>query len=355
MKDLFAAIREKTRAGEDTVLATVVAEIGSSPRSAGSHMAVASSGRIFGTIGGGMVEYKSIQFAQDILKKRQSECKTYHLYSNDEEELGMLCGGDIDVYFQFIKGGDQKTISFIDECLLLLERDEDQWLFIDLTDPGDWAMAMYGANIPLKGMELSDDDIKPLLRNNGIMKKIGSRRVYSEPVNFAGKVYIFGGGHCSQALVPVLNSVDFRCVVFDNREEYVSPDVFPQAHGLIFGDYRQIDRHIHITPSDYIVIMTHAWDVAVLRQTVSANCQYIGVIGSKTKVAAVKDMLASEGVGGEFLDRLNAPIGTRIRSETPEEIAVSIAGEMILRRAENRAAAVMNRSTVETEKTNEIN
>jgi len=342
IQDLFAAIRENTGAGKDTVLATIVAEIGSSPRSAGSHMLVGTEGRICGTIGGGTVEYHSIQFAQGLLEKGRSKRKTYRLHKNDEEELGMLCGGDVDVYFQFIKGGDEKTAALMSRCLSLMEEDRDLWLFTDLTDPDDWVMSLYGENIPLEGMELKGEDIKKLARNNGVMQTIGGRRLYAEPVNFAGRVYIFGGGHCSQALAPVLTAVGFRCVVFDNREEYVSRDIFPGVYDLICGDYERLDRAVRIGPRDYIVIMTHAWDMVVLRQVVKTQCQYIGVIGSKTKAAAVKTALKNEGVDPAFLNFLNAPIGLKIRSETPEEIAVSIAGEMILRRAENRAAALQH-------------
>jgi xanthine dehydrogenase accessory factor len=346
IKDIFSAILEQTAAGEDTVLATIVAEIGSSPRSAGSHMLVNQKGRVCGTIGGGMVEYKAVQYAQGLLERRQSHRKTYRLYRNDEEDLGMACGGDVDVYFQFIPGGNEKTIALMKDCLASLERDEDIWLFIDLTHPNDWAMSLYGANIPIKGMELGETDIKALARNSGVLVKTDGResgrdrRIYGEPINFAGKVFIFGGGHCAQALEPVLTTVGFRCIIFDNREEYVSRELFPSAYDLITGDYEQIDKKIEVTGNDYIVIVTHAWDLAVLRQVISKKCAYIGVIGSKTKVAAVKQQLKSEGVHDEFLNWINAPIGLRIHSETPEEIAISIAAEMILRRAERRAAAL---------------
>jgi xanthine dehydrogenase accessory factor len=340
IKDIFKAVLEKTSAGEDTVLVTIVAEIGSSPRSAGAHMLVDKNGRCCGTIGGGTVEYKSIQFARNLLEKQQSKRKTYHLHRNDEEELGMVCGGDVEVYFQFIHGGDEKTITLMKECLLCLEQNEDIWLFTDLTSPGNWTMALYGADMPFKGMELSAEDIKALARNNGVLVKTGDRRVYGEPINFAGKVIIFGGGHCAQALQPVLTTVGFRCIVFDNREEYISRELFPAAYDLIVGDYEQVDKYLNVNSRDYIVIVTHAWDLAVLRQVISKNCAYIGVIGSKTKVAAVKQQLKNEGVSGDFLDWINAPIGLRIRSETPEEIAISIAGEMILRRAELRAASL---------------
>jgi xanthine dehydrogenase accessory factor len=138
----------------------------------------------------------------------------------------------------------------------------------------------------------------------------------------------------------VLATVGFRCVIYDNREEFVSRELFPSAYDLIIGDYEDVGDKIGIGSRDYIVIVTHAFDVAVLRQVISKNCAYIGVIGSKTKITMVKQQLAKEGAGEEALNSINAPIGLKIRSETPEEIAISITGEMIQRRAEKRAEAL---------------
>jgi xanthine dehydrogenase accessory factor len=341
---LFKIILEKINSGEDTVLATIVAEAGSSPRSAGAHMLIDKNGRTWGTIGGGTLEYESIEFARGLLEQRQSRRKTYRLYRNDEEELGMICGGSVDVFFQFIKGGEEKTASFMAECMARLEKDEDLWLFIDLnpglTLPTDWSMALYSGGSLFPGeMKLDGDDIRDLARNKAVLIRKGDRRIYGGPLKFAGKVFIFGGGHVAQALVPVLDSAGFRCVVFDNREEFVSPELFPGALDLITGDYEHIEEKARAGSRDYIVIVTHAYDLAVLRQVIGKNCAYIGVIGSKTKAAALKQQLEREGVSGERLAKINSPIGLDIKSETPEEIAVSIAGEMILRRAERRAAA----------------
>ena len=330
---------EKINSGEDTVLATIVADTGSSPRSAGAHILIDKNGRVCGTIGGGTLEYKSIQLARGLLEQGRSRRKTYRLYRNDEEELGMLCGGNVDVFFQFIRGDDEKTASLIGECIARLGKDEDLWLFIDLTSPSDWTMALYSRGELFSGeMKLDEDDIGDLARNKEVLIRKGDRRIYGEPVNFAGKVFIFGGGHVAQALAPVLHSVGFRCVVFDNREEFVSRELFPNALDLITGDYDHIEEKLTVSSRDYIVIVTHAYDLAVLRRIIGKNCAYIGVIGSKTKAAALKQQLAQEGVSEETLGRINTPIGLKIKSETPEEIAVSIAGEMILRRAERRAA-----------------
>jgi xanthine dehydrogenase accessory factor len=339
VQELFKTMLAKTGAGEDTVLATVVADAGSSPRSAGAHMLVDSAGRVCGTIGGGAVEYRAVDYARLLLERRQSQCKTYRLRRNDEEELGMLCGGDMEVFFQFIRGGDETAAALMRDCLSRLERDEDLWLCIDLGGGGCWSMALYGAGTPLGAMGLDEAALAALAGNRSVLIRAGERRVYGEPVNRAGKVFIFGGGHVAQALEPALTGVGFRCVVFDSREEYVSRELFPSAWDLIAGDYERVDQKIQVTPNDYIVIVTHAWDLAVLRQLVSKDCAYIGVIGSKTKAAAVKGQLLWEGADERLLARVRAPVGLPIRSETPGEIAISIAAEMILCRAERRAAA----------------
>jgi xanthine dehydrogenase accessory factor len=336
---LFKTMAEKLKSGEDTVLATIVAEAGSSPRSAGAHMLVDKNGRVCGTIGGGTLEYKSIEFARGLLEGRQSRRKTYRLYRNGEEELGMLCGGDVDVFFQFIRGGDEKTASFIEECTARFEKNEDQWLFIDLTSPDGWTMALYAGGALFGEMELGGAGIRDLAGNKAVLVRKGERCIYAEPVNFAGRVLIFGGGHVAQALAPILDGVGFRCVVFDNRAEFADRELFPGAFDLITGDYNHVEEKIRVGSGDYIVIMTHAYDLAVLRQVLGKDWAYIGVIGSKTKAAALKRQLEREGFSEERLGKISIPIGLDIKSETPEEIAVSIAGELILRRAERRALA----------------
>lgn len=337
VKDMFKIMAKQTSAGENIILATIVAETGSSPRSAGAHMLVGRDGRICGTIGGGAVEYGAIQTAQKLLEQGQSLRKTYTLRPNDREELGMLCGGDVEVYMQYIRGNDEKAAALFRECCARLEtKDENLWLFIDITDPNGWLMALYGPDLPLAGMELDPAGIKALCRNKPLLLQTGGRIVYGEPVNFAGKVFIFGAGHVAQALAPVLGSVGFRYVIFDNRAEFLDPGLFPGAYDLVPGDFERLDEKIRVTPNDYIVIITHAHDLVVLRQLVSRPWAYLGVIGSKTKVAEIKRHLIGEGVGETQLDTINAPIGIKIRSETPEEIAVSITAELILRRAERR-------------------
>jgi xanthine dehydrogenase accessory factor len=178
--------------------------------------------------------------------------------------------------------------------------------------------------------------MKRLARSVPVLEDLGERRFYCEPVNVAGKTFIFGGGHVAQALAPVLTTLGFRCVIFDSREEYVTRELFPAAYGLVAGDFGRIGDKITITPNDYVVIVTHNYDAVVEEQVLRNECAYVGLIGSRTKVAELKKRLAETGFSNETLDKVHAPIGISIKSETPEEIAISIAAEMILERATRR-------------------
>ena len=124
-------------------------------------------------------------------------------------------------------------------------------------------------------------------------------------------------------------------VLFDDRPQAAVPEQFPQAIRIILGDYRHIFDHITITGRDYVVIMTpgHQSDFEVLSQVLTTPATYVGCIGSRHKVAATRERLAGLGFSQADMDRVHSPIGLPIGGETPEEIAISIAAEMIAHRS----------------------
>ena len=158
---------------------------------------------------------------------------------------------------------------------------------------------------------------------------------FAVPVVKAGRTFVFGGGHVSQALVPAIAAVGFRPVVYDDREEFADAKLFPQAEQVIYGDFEHIADHLTVTPDDYVVIMTrgHQADYEVLTQVLRSGAKYIGCIGSKRKLAICRDRLLKADFTEEEYAVVHAPIGLAIGAETPEEIAVSVAAEMIAVRA----------------------
>lgn len=336
MKKLFTEIYNCIYQGENVVLATIVAHSGSTPRGAGARMMVRENGQIVGTIGGGAVEYKAQQLAAQVLKKQRSYIKSFKLSPNQVADLGMICGGDVNVYFQFIKGNDPANIDLIKKIIELCDCNEDSWIITDITDEAAWNMGVYSESIGIVGLnDLVKEDMASMLGNRSIITTEQGRKYYTEPLIRAGRVCIFGGGHIAQELVPVLSHVGFSCVVMDDRQQFANKQLFPQAESAIVGDFSCISDYLVIRPSDYMVIMTrgHQYDYTVQAQALKTKACYIGVIGSRQKIQSITNRLLEAGCTKEDIDRVHTPIGTAIKAESPAEIAISIAGELICVRA----------------------
>jgi len=144
--------------------------------------------------------------------------------------------------------------------------------------------------------------------------------------------FIFGAGHVGKALEPILRYLNFATKIIDDRPEFANAVNFPDAEEVIVIDsFSDAYQKIKTDENSYIVILTrgHSGDYDVLKQALTSPSSYIGMIGSKKKVAEVFRMLREDGFSQEKLDKIYSPIGENIFAETPEEIAISIAGEMI--------------------------
>ena len=148
--------------------------------------------------------------------------------------------------------------------------------------------------------------------------------------------FIFGAGHVGQALEPILRYVNFTTKMIDDRPEFANRERYPDADEVVVIDsFLDAYQGMETDENSYIVIATrgHSGDYDVLKQTLKRTTAYVGMIGSKNKVAELYRLLREDGFTQEDLDRVYSPIGTSIFAETPEEIAISIAGEMIKVRA----------------------
>lgn len=312
------------------MLVSVTAASGSTPRGAGAMMVVAPDGSFQGTIGGGAVEYAAQKRAGELLKEGRSESKGYVLSKADVAGLGMICGGDVTVYFQYITKDNAAPFRYLSEAM---DRDESVWLVRTKDGELFTSTGVWGDSGLMFTDAVSGDQVRPMLRSRAML----SDEMYVEPISLAGKTYVFGGGHVAQELVPVLSHVGFRCVVFEDRPDFAKRELFPEAFGIVLGDFDRISEKIKIGPADNAIIMTrgHGFDFEVIAQVLATPASYIGCIGSGKKVAATRARLFNErGIGEDEFARVHTPIGLKILAETPAEIAISIAGEMIKYRAE---------------------
>ncbi len=160
--------------------------------------------------------------------------------------------------------------------------------------------------------------------------------VLLEPILSEPTVYLFGAGHVSQQIAPLAKKVLFKVVVIDDREMFANRERFPDSDEILVSEFEGCFDRLPIDESSYIVIVTrgHLYDGSVLEQAVKTNARYIGMIGSRKKIHILYQQLMKKGISKETLNRVYAPIGLEIHSETPEEIAVSIVAQLIQVRGE---------------------
>lgn len=318
MRGIMEALSALLDRGEDAVLATVVSAQGSTPRGAGAQLLAGREGLVAGTIGGGPGEAQALRLAAECLEERKSAVRRLELRHGGE--LDSVCGGEQEVLLQFIPhdSGTWRTVAR--QVQERLEARRGGWLVL--------------------GSQGEADLLEDGLAAGAETRAWNGRRLFLRlPVE--DRVVIFGGGHCALALVPVLRSVGFRVAVFDDRPEFASPERFPEAETVVRGDYADVASSLELTPEDSAVVMTsgHSHDLEVESQLLRRPLAYVGVMGSRAKTAYVNQKLREAGVPEEALRRVHTPIGTAIKAVTPEEIAVSIAGELIYERALRREAA----------------
>jgi xanthine dehydrogenase accessory factor len=159
----------------------------------------------------------------------------------------------------------------------------------------------------------------------------GQLDVFVEPVVPQPQAFIFGAGHISKSLSKVLSLAGFGTSVIDDRESFASRERFPEANEVYAGEYEEIFPKLPVHEGSYLVIVTrgHRDDMRVLKWAVGTNARYIAMIGSKRKVLNVIRELEKEGIPAASFERIFAPMGLEIGAISPEEIAISVAAEMI--------------------------
>jgi xanthine dehydrogenase accessory factor len=159
----------------------------------------------------------------------------------------------------------------------------------------------------------------------------GQMEVYIDPIAPAPRLYIIGAGHVGLHLARAAADSGFRIHVVDDREKFANAERFPGADAVIVDDIAEWLHRAELPASAYVVVVTrgHTHDFDALRALAARDLRYLGLIGSRAKVARVFDALTAEGMPRECLARVHAPIGLDIGAITPAEIAISILAELI--------------------------
>ena len=312
--NVWRAAAELIREGASGALATVARVRGSTPVPAGTKMLVGAEGRLIGSVGGGCVEAEVIGAALNAQAQRRPALMTHHLNADLAGDLGLSCGGTVDIFVEPLVA-DDAYVSVLEAAAAAetgLVRTAVEW--------GD-------SRVPVKTFESlpragASSPAASLTRDGRFVEE----RLIQSP-----RVFVFGAGHVGSAIARAAAAAGFRVVVIDDRSEYADPTRFPDGTAVLAADVDAALRQYTLSAGDAVVIATrgHRNDALILEQIATSKAGYVGLLGSRRKKVVVTKGLTKAGVPASVLKRVRVPVGLAIGAVTPEEIAVSVVAELI--------------------------
>ncbi|MFZ4591143.1 MAG: XdhC family protein [Ignavibacteria bacterium] len=304
--DFWNEIKENIVNHKKLSLAIVFDADHSTPGRQGFKMYVTPDGNVRGSVGGGLVESMVMDECKANLRKEavKNYFKEFKLLGKAEESIGMICNGVQIIGFLVL---EEKHLPLITGIIESVKSHKEGYI------------------------KITENDFKYV--EESIPKDSFNREefIYSERVGVKNKVYIFGGGHVGLAISRVMSQLDFYVIVIDSRKDVNTLVENTFADEIVIKDFVEATNDIIEDKFSYVVIVTpgHIQDKGVLKAVLNKNVKYIGMMGSASKVGTVYKELVAEGINPNYLSRVHSPIGIKIKSETPEEIAISIAAEII--------------------------
>ncbi len=303
-------ILSKLQENQQVYLLTVIENSGSSPGRQGFKMLVSEDGFIYGSIGGGVMEFTLVEEVRNLIKNEEYPTfikKQIHK-GKIKDGSGMICSGEQTVAFHSL---DKNHISAIENIINSLENSERGTLSLSPN-------SFYFSHKLL--VNKFHHEIKTL-----------DNWFYEEQIGYKETIYIIGGGHVGLAVSKLFNSLGFYVVVLDDRSQLNTFEENTFAHRKELISFDEVENYIIEGANSYVAIMTNKYtdDKLVLSKIIRNDYKFIGVLGSKAKLKTMWEVMRKEGFSDKELNTVYAPIGLSIHSQTPEEIAVSIAAQII--------------------------
>ncbi len=301
---VWRALRHELAQGRLAVLVVVVAHTGSSPGRTGWLMAVGRGGWLAGTTGGGAAEAQVVSLAVDLSSEPEPDPRlvTQTHRSGSANASGLLCGGEQVLALVPVTRDSAPALAAVDAALT--RGDRVSWTIT----PNGWTLGETG--------------VDGLTRDGGGW-------AFAQISGPSHRVVLVGAGHVGSALARALVPLGFRVNVVDERPG-AAVRLEGLAHDIVECRYEDVRNVVHPSERTFVVIATHApdRDAAAVAALAAVPVGYLGVLGSRAKLAHLPDV-----------SHLVAPMGLPIGSHTPEEIAVSVAAQLVAARTRHREAA----------------
>ncbi len=293
--DFYKKVQQVLQEENRLILMVVIANKGSSPGRKGFKMLV-SKQQMYGTIGGGIMEHKLVEYAEKLLDEHHFDPFIKHQIhdkSAPKDQSGMICSGQQTIAFYDV---DSNYFSLIEDIL------------------SDEIVTIHYSN---QGIKIDEPE--------------NYKWLYTETNGLVQKAYIIGGGHVGLALSEVLSKLDFEVHLLDHRENLntMTTNRFVQSKEVV--EFESIENHIPEGDNIYVIIMSFGYrtDDIIIRRLVDKKFKYIGMLGSKVKIKTLFKNLEADGFDKVQINKVHAPIGIPIKSETTYEIAISVAAQLI--------------------------
>ena len=305
--NIYTFLKSQIEKHNKVMLMLVVSSKGSSPGRQGFKMGVGNDGDIFGSIGGGIMEYKLVEEAKIYLKINDFTPTLKKQVHRGEivDGSGLICSGEQLVLFYLLKKPDLKVLN------LILSKEKG-------------ALKIEPKKIEFDYRHNNDKKIS-------FEQQSSNQWVYLEKMNQKYQIFIIGAGHVGLATSEIFSKLDFEITMIDERKDLNTLINNSYNNNKIITNYIDIEKYIPEGKNIFVTIMTNSYknDKIVLKKIISKKVKYIGVLGSKAKIKKMFLELQKEGVSKELLEQVHAPIGLDINSKTPMEIGVSVAGEVV--------------------------
>ncbi|UCG56750.1 MAG: XdhC family protein [Phycisphaerales bacterium] len=348
--DTHRKIVEFVEQGCPFVVALVLRAEGSTPRGAGTKAVIGSDGKIWGTVGGGAVEAESQRRALEALELKQPIVFDFHLEGTDRKADVPICGGVMRMLVDPTAARNKTAYTQVADAIRQRQRGV-LLTTIRAAAPAEVELQWFPEGGIPSQIDFPDaesisrclDRETAQLFSNGVTQSATSVDVLVEPVIPKPRLLIVGAGHIGQALAVQAVLVGFDVTVVDDRAEFTDPALFPEAVTTLCGDIPKEVADFPIAEDTYVVVVTrgHKHDAGALRACINKPAAYIGMIGSKRKVALMKKDFIETGIATEEqFGRVFAPIGLDIGALTVPEIATSIVAQLVDVRRKGRDHAL---------------
>jgi len=309
---LWKYISNKISSDYNVVLLIVANASNASPGRTGFKMALASDGTSIGTIGGGIMEFDIVTEVNDSFAKNSNlnfVRKLHHSNLASGDKSGLICGGVQTIVFKSLSKSNFETIDSIVKSL-------DK---------------MINGLLEITESDFSFTQNKSDTKEISIESDLNSKWIFKENIGTPNTIYIIGGGHVGLAVSRIMSTLDFYIVIFDHRKDVQTMEQNTFANKKVITSYNKISDYIVEGNKSYVVIVTpsHDGDKDALQSVLNMDLKYIGSMGSAKKIKSIFAQLQKDGFSESDLEKIHTPIGLEIEAESPEEIAISIAAEII--------------------------